>query len=213
MNAPRVTSEPQVAYNRDADSYDSQTAPYQKYRRDTVKLLPVRRGDVVLDVGCGTGLCFGFLRDKIGSTGHILGIDASAPMLDLAEGRVRSNEWDNVTLLQAPLEDAQIPVTADAALFSATHDILQSRPALENVFRHLRPGAWVAASGGKWAPRWKAALNLCVLAVHEPFVTSFTGFARPWSLLQHFVEELRVVEVAFGGGYLALGRVSTGSRT
>ncbi len=211
MNAPRVTSAPQVAYNRDADSYDTQTASYQKYRRDTVNLLPVRHGDVVLDVGCGTGLCFGFLRDKIGSTGHILGIDGSAPMVELAAERAMSHEWENVTLLQAPVENAQIPVTADAALFSATHDILQSRPALENVFRHLRPGAWVAASGGKWAPAWKAGLNLCVMALHEPFVTSFKGFAQPWSLLQDFVEDLSVVDVAFGGGYLALGRVSTRS--
>jgi hypothetical protein len=98
-------------------------------------------------------------------------------------------------------------VEADAALFCATHDILQSRPALENVFRHLRPGAWVVASGGKWAPRWKAALNLGLFAVHEPFVRSFDGFARPWSLLREYVEELTVVEVASGGGYLALGRV------
>lgn len=210
MNAPKVTSAPQVAYTRNAHSYDTQTAPYQRYRHDTVNLLPVRRGEVVLDVGCGTGLCFGFLRDKIGPAGHIVGIDGSAPMVELAAQRVRSHEWENITLLQAPVEDAQIPVTADAALFSATHDILQSRQALENVFRHLRPGAWVVASGGKWAPKWKAALNLCVMAVHEPFVTSFEGFARPWNLLQDFVEDLNVVDVALGGGYLALGRVSTG---
>ena len=212
MDAPSVTSVPKVAYNRDADSYDSQTASYQKYRRDTVKLLPVRRGDVVLDVGCGTGLCFGLLRDKVGSTGHILGIDGSAPMVELAEDRARSHEWGNITLLQAPVENAQIPVMADAALFSATHDILQSREALENVFRHLRPGAWIAASGGKWAPNWKVALNLGVFALHEPFVRSFRGFARPWSMLQGFVEDLRVVDVAFGGGYLALGRVSPSSK-
>ncbi len=132
-------------------------------------------------------------------------------MVELAAERAMSHEWENVTLLQAPVENAQIPVTADAALFSATHDILQSRRALENVFHHLRPGAWVAASGGKWAPAWKAGLNLCVMALHEPFVTSFKGFAQPWSLLQDFVEDLSVVDVAFGGGYLALGRVSTRS--
>ena len=213
MNAPSVPSAPRRAYHRDADAYDSTTAAYQKYRRETVALLPVRDGDVVLDVGCGTGLSFGPLEDKIGSTGHLLGIDASAPMVDLAAERARSHEWDNVTLVQAPVEAAEIPVTADAALFSATHDILQSRPALENVFRHLRPGAWVAAGGGKWAPKWNPALNLCVFALHEPFITSFDGFARPWNLLQHFVEDLRVVDVAFGGGYLALGQVPTASRT
>jgi SAM-dependent methyltransferase len=212
VNAPEVRGSPRLAYHRDAEAYDGTTTAYQKYRRKTVDLLPLGRGDVVLDVGCGTGLSFGLLEAKVGSTGHLLGIDASAPMVDLAAERVRSHKWDNVTLVQAPVEAAEIPVTADAALFSATHDILQSRQALENVFGHLRPGAWVAAGGGKWAPKWNVALNLCVFALHEPFVTSFNGFARPWSLLQHFVEDLRVVDVAFGGGYLALGQVATDSR-
>jgi hypothetical protein len=133
-----------------------------------------------------------------------------ARWVELAAQRVRGQDWDNVTLLRSPVQEARIPVTADAALFCAAHDILQSRQALETVFRHLRPGAWVAASGGKWAPTWKTALNLLVLAIHEPFVTSFEGFARPWSLLQDFVEDLSVVDVAFGGGYLAVGRVPTG---
>jgi ubiquinone/menaquinone biosynthesis C-methylase UbiE len=200
----------QAAYDRDACSYDSRTAPYQKYRRETVGRLPVQRGDVVLDVGCGTGLCFSMLRDKVGSSGQVVGIDGSPQMIDLAAERASDHDWDNVTLVPTPVQDAEIPVTADAALFCATHDILQSRAALDNVFGHLRPGAWVAASGGKWAPTWKVALNLYVQAVHEPFVRSFAGFDRPWSLLQDFVEDLSVAEVAFGGGYLAVGRVPTG---
>lgn len=207
VHAPRVAPTPKVAYDRDAPFYDGRTARYQRYRRETVQLLPIGRGDVVLDVGCGTGLCFPLLREKVGARGHVVGIDGSTAMVELAAERVRGEEWDNVTLLQSQAQDAAIPVTADAALFCATHDILQSRPALDNVFGHLRPGAWVTASGGKWAPSWKAALNLCLSAVHEPFVTSFEGFARPWSLLHDFVENLRVVDVAFGGGYLAVGRV------
>ena len=196
-----------MAYERDAWAYDNRTASYQKYRHETVDLLPAGHGDVVLDVGCGTGLCFGPLRDKVGSTGRVVGIDGSGPMVALAAERVTDRDWDNVTLLHSAVEEASLPDFADAALFCATHDILRSRPALDNVFRHLRPGAWVAASGGKWAPRWKMALNALVLAVHEPFVTSFEGFARPWALLQEYVEDLTVVDVAFGGGYLAVGRV------
>jgi ubiquinone/menaquinone biosynthesis C-methylase UbiE len=208
--ATGIGSVPRVAYDRDAFAYDRRTAGCQRYRRDTVDRLPVRRGDVVLDVGCGTGLCFGYVREKTGPTGQVVGIDDSKAMLALAAERMRGQGWDNVTLLCSPVQDVRIPVEADAALFCATHDILRSRPALENVFRHLRPGAWVVASGGKWAPRWKAALNLGLFAVHEPFVRSFEGFARPWSLLREYVEDLTVVEVASGGGYLALGRVPLG---
>jgi demethylmenaquinone methyltransferase/2-methoxy-6-polyprenyl-1,4-benzoquinol methylase len=207
VNTSTAEASARSAYDRDACSYDSRTASYQKFRREAVDRLPVGPGDVVLDVGCGTGLCLELLEEKVGPSGRVVGIDESAPMIELAGERVDDHQWGNVTLVQAPVEDGDIPVTADAALFCATHDILQSRPALENVFSHLRPGAWVVASGGKWAQTWKVALNFYVLSVHEPFVRSFDGFDRPWSLLSEFVEDLTVADVAFGGGYLAVGRV------
>jgi len=212
MNAPRTASAPRVAYGRDACSYDRRTASYRRYRRDTVDALPLRPGDVALDVGCGTGLCFEHLLDKVGPTGRVVGVDGSAAMVELAAERVRRHEWDNVTLVTAPVQDATLPGGADGALFCATHDILQSPTAVENVVRHLRPGAWVAAGGGKWAPPWKAALNLVSRAVHEPFVTSFDGFEQPWRLLADFVEDLHVSDVAFGSGYVAVGRVARSGR-
>ena len=38
-----------------------------------------------------------------------------------------------------------------------------------------------------------------------PLVYDFAGFDRPWRLLTEFVADLRVQELAFGAGYLALG--------
>jgi ubiquinone/menaquinone biosynthesis C-methylase UbiE len=35
--------------------YDSRTAPHAVYRRRVLDLLPLSDGDVVVDVGCGTG--------------------------------------------------------------------------------------------------------------------------------------------------------------
>ena len=209
--APERSAPPvQPAYSRDAPTYDSRTSAYEVYRRRLVDLLPLQRGDVVLDVGCGTGLCFEQVRSRIGADGVIVGVDASRDMLAVAAARVADRGWDNVVLVQSPVEDADIPVVADHALFCAVHDVMQSGPALDNVLAHVRPGGTVAAAGGKWAPPWAVALNAGVLALHAPYIRDFTGFDRPWAQLAARVPGLRVREVAMGGGYLASGRVPGG---
>jgi SAM-dependent methyltransferase len=197
----------QIAYTRDAGAYDARTSAFDVYRRRLVDLLPLRRGDVVLDVGCGTGLCFEQVRGRVGAEGVIVGVDASRDMLAMAAARVADRGWRNVVLVQAPVEDAVLPVVADHALFCATHDVLQSDAAIDNVLAHVRDGGTVAATGGKWAAPWAVALNAGILALHSPFVRDFAGFDRPWARLSRRVDRMRVQEIAMGGGYLASGTV------
>ena len=64
----------------------------------------------------------------------------------------------------------------------------------------LRPGAWVAAGGGKWAARWMVAVNLQATMLHAPYVRSFEGFRRPWSYLEQLLEDVHVRELALGSG-------------
>ena len=195
----------QPAYGERARSYERDTEAFQPYRRAVVEALPLRSGEVVLDVGCGTGLCCGLLRDKVGPEGGVVGIEESPEMAALARDHIASEGWDNVTVVQAQAEDAEIGLTADAALFCAVHDILQSPGALRNVMASLCPGAWVAAGGGKWAAPVMMAVNSMVRMLHAPYVRSFSGFDRPWRYLEHLVEDVQVREMAFGGGYVMTG--------
>jgi SAM-dependent methyltransferase len=195
-----------TAYHEQAGSYERDTAAFQPYRRAVVEALPLRPGEVVLDVGCGTGLCCGLLREKVGQEGEVVGIEESPEMAVVARENIAREGWDNVTVVQAPAEEAQVGHTADAALFCAVHDILQSPEALENIVATLRPGAWVAAGGGKWAAPVLVALNSMVSALHAPYVRSFDGFGRPWQHLEQMVEDVRIRELAFGSGYIMTGR-------
>jgi demethylmenaquinone methyltransferase/2-methoxy-6-polyprenyl-1,4-benzoquinol methylase len=203
---PRAASSTQPAYGRDAGRYDSRTEGFGHYRRRVVDLLPLSEGDVVMDVGCGTGLCFEQLIGRVGRTGTVIGVDPAAEMLALAGSRVADRGWSNVVLVGAPTESASLP-TVDHALFCAVHDVLQSPPAVDHVLAHLRDGGGVAATGGKWAPPWAVAVNAGVLALHAPYVRDFTGFDHPWALLAQRVPGLQVREVALGAGYLAWGRM------
>lgn len=196
-----------TAYSRDATAYDTQTGSYEHYRRQIVDALPLQPGDVVLDVGCGTGLCFGFMQDQIGPSGRIIAVDAAPEMLAVAADRVDVAGWSNVDLIEAPVEYAALPDGIDHVLFCAVHDIMQSNAALDHVLSHVRPGGGVAAGGGKWGPPWAIGFNAAVLALHAPYVRDFTGFDRPWARLAKRVPGLKVQEVAMGGGYVAFGRV------
>lgn len=205
-----VGTQPSTARSLDlyrawADRYDDATAAFRGYRRLAVDRLRLRASDVVVDVGAGTGLCFPLIEDRIGPHGALIGLEPCPDMLERAASRVRDRRWTNVTLLCEPAEAVRLPATGDAALFCATHDILRSRPALENVLGQLRPGARVVAVGGKWAPPWMVALNLWVFALHLPFVTTFEGFERPWSHVEELVPDLQVQSVAWGAGFVAWG--------
>ena len=196
----------QSAYGERARSYERDTGAFQPYRRAVVEALPLGSGQVVLDVGCGTGLCCGLLRDKVGPGGGVVGIEESPEMAAVAREHIACQGWDNVTVVEAPAEDAEIGLTADAALFCAVHDILQSPDALRNVLTRLRPGAWVAAGGGKWAAPMMVALNSMVGMLHAPYVRDFSGFDRPWRHLERLVEDVRIEEMGFGSGYVMTGR-------
>ena len=204
LPAPRAELQP--AYREHAHSYNRDTGAFQPYREAIVEALPVRRGQVVLDVGCGTGLCCGLLREKVGPQGGVVGIEESPEMAAVAREHIAAEGWRNVTVVQSPAEDAEIAVAADAALFCAVHDILQSPDALRNVMKKLRPGAPVAAGGGKWAAPWLVGVNMQVRMLHEPYVRSFGGFGRPWSHLEQLIEDVDVRELAFGSGYIVTGQ-------
>ena len=209
MNTTSRSASRPPAYGERARSYERDTEAFQPYRRAVVEALPLRSGQVVLDVGCGTGLCCGLLRDKVGPEGGVVGIEESPEMVAVAREHIACEGWDNVTVVQAPAEDAEIGLTADAALFCAVHDILQSPDALRNVLTTLRPGAWVAAGGGKWAAPIMVALNSMVGMLHAPYVRDFSGFDCPWRHLERLVEDMRVEEMAFGSGYVMTGRTPT----
>jgi SAM-dependent methyltransferase len=195
------------AYAAGAATYDERTDPFMDFRQRIVDALDVGRGDVVVDVGCGTGLCMPLLQERIGAEGVIIAIDESAAMLDIARTRAEQAGWSNVTFIMAPAAEVDLPVDADAALFCAVHDILRCPDSVSNILSQLRPGAHIASGGGKSAAPWLILLNTYVTALHRPFVRSFEGFDRPWSLLTPYLQDLHITEMGFGTGYVAAARV------
>ena len=50
-----------------------------------MELVPPKPGDVVLDVACGTRVTARLAKHRVGTEGHVDGLDVNAPMLARAE--------------------------------------------------------------------------------------------------------------------------------
>ena len=194
-------------YRALAPSYDRLAPLTARMRRLAVKRAELSRGNAVLDVGCGTGLSFPLIQDRIGPEGKIVGVDLSGEMLAVARERVERAGWSNVTLIEASAEDAQVPLDVDALVSVLTHDVMRSRRALENVVGRVAPGGHIAVTGAKWAPRWALPVNAVVWLIARRYVTTLEGFDRPWSILEELVPSLSVRSLLLGGAYVAAGRV------
>lgn len=113
-------------------------------------------GQQVLDVGCGTGLNFSLLQERIGASGTIVGIDSSAEMLGFARHRAARHGWGNVLLIQADMVLMDPGVIAariqqeggsalsDAALATYSLSLMGDwRRAFSNMLPLLGPGAGI----------------------------------------------------------------------
>lgn len=192
-------------YRKHANGYDATTHRMEPVRTQVIEALRARHGDTVLDVACGTGKSFALIQEAIGDTGLLVAIDQSPDMLAVARQRIDAAGWRNITLIEASMEQAPIPADIDAVLCCYTHDVLRSRAALENIFRHAKSGARIAVTGTKLLPWWVGFLNPVVLIRSYPYLTTFDGLARPWTLLEDYVPNLQMRSTLWGTGYVANG--------
>ncbi len=117
---------------------------YRAGRRVAVPELRLTPGAVVVDVGCGTGLNFALLQERIGPTGRIVGLDASGAMLHRARERCDRAGWSNVELVEVDATQ----ITAEA-LLGADH------PAADAVL-----SSYALSLMPDWPQAWARMLEL-----------------------------------------------------
>jgi ubiquinone/menaquinone biosynthesis C-methylase UbiE len=142
------TSDPQ-SYIRFMDNYrrglsDSDPAHY----RPIFDLLAVQAGEMILDVGCGTGGAVRALAPQVGQQGRVIGIDASATMIAEAEARSAGLalpiEYRVADAHALPFPDNSV----DGCYADGVFEILPDpRRALAEMVRVLRPGGRLVIPG------------------------------------------------------------------
>ena len=192
-------------YRSKAEGYDASAEFTMPLRRRTIGFLGLQPGQTVLDVGAGTGLSYGLLRQGVGAQGRVLAFEQSPEMFERARLRVQNEAWANVWHVNEPAETVVLPVQADAVLFNYTHDICRNPVAVANILRQVRPGARVAMAGIKYFPWWTGPLNLLVWLKNRPYNAHPGDLWAPWSLVAPRCHSFDWTPTQWGMGYIASG--------
>jgi trans-aconitate methyltransferase len=123
--------------------YDEKHSFVFKYGEDLVDLLQPKKGERILDLGCGTG----FLTQAIATAGaEVIGIDHSAEMVGKAQ-----LEYPHLDFRLLSCTDFHFERQFDAVFSNAVlHWVLEKEKAIDCMYRNLkRHGRVVLEFGGK----------------------------------------------------------------
>jgi demethylmenaquinone methyltransferase/2-methoxy-6-polyprenyl-1,4-benzoquinol methylase len=126
--------------------YDLLAGGFEGRHRDAgVQKLDPKAGDVVLEVGFGTGHSILALAESVGNSGKVHGIDISEGMLNITQGRVEKAEVQERVILECA-DAQQLPYHAsffDKIFISFTLELFDTPdipPVLSECWRVLRSG-------------------------------------------------------------------------
>ncbi|MFF1353488.1 class I SAM-dependent methyltransferase [Streptomyces sp. NPDC058297] len=108
-----------------------------------VSELGLRAGDRVLDAGCGTGRALPALRDAVGPSGTVLGVDLTPAMLEAAvrAGRDRAGSLALADVTRLPVRPESLDAVFGSGLVS---HLPQPQENLRELARVVRPGGLLA---------------------------------------------------------------------
>lgn len=177
------------------------------YRKKAVDALNLRRGDTVVEIGCGTGLNFSLLQQAIGPDGKIIGVDLSDAMLAQARKRVEEKGWANVELVLNDAASYKFPEGIDGVISTfALTLVAEYDMVIQNGCRALKPGKrWVVLDLKMPSGRvsWLAPL---LVFLTRPFgVTIEMAERHPWESINKYLRNTSMTELYMGFVYIAEG--------
>lgn len=179
-----------------------------RIRRRAVEALDLTSGDRVLDLGSGTGTAFEPLRERVGSEGTVVGVDASTGMTRRAAERVRERGWTNVHVVRGdatrlPLSDRSFDAVHAAMSLSAMPDPVAAVAAAHDV---LRPGGRLAVLDAQPFQHWPMKLLNPVLVPLFRATTNWVPEADLPAAIDCRFDDARVTEFTDGTLFVAAAR-------
>jgi ubiquinone/menaquinone biosynthesis C-methylase UbiE len=113
---------------------------------EVFRAMRLKKGDVVADLGCGTGWFARRMARVVGSQGRVYAIDIQPEMLDLLRGTLAKERTLNVEPVLGTETDMKVaPGSLDWVLMvDVYHEFQRPKPMLESIRRSLKPTGKVA---------------------------------------------------------------------
>jgi len=115
---------------------------------DPITLASLKPGQIVLDLGSGAGLDCILAAQKVGETGHVIGVDMTPEMIERAQTNAKQVNLHNVAFRHGYL--ASMPVDGNTVDVIISNCVINRSPDKSKVFseafRVLRSGGKLAVS-------------------------------------------------------------------
>ena len=178
----------------DGAAYDRLSTPMERLGREVLDRLTLRGDETILDAGCGSGRLTALLTQRV-PRGRVIGVDASASMIEAARARLGPDaDLRLADLVGLRLDGEAVDVVFSTATFHwiPDHDALFA--SLRGVLR--AGGRLVAQCGGDGNLSRVLAAAAAVEAA-EPFLPYFAGWRGPWNFATPQDTERRLAAAGF----------------
>ena len=176
------------------------------FRRQAAMRLALKPGDRVLEIGCGTGRNFPFLREAVGTHGRIYGVDLSAGMLAKARTLCEQERWSNVEMTQGDAAEYTAPEPLDGVIFGLSYNTMpHHQTVLRHALKQLRPGGRIVIMDGKLPPGLGGRLLLPFSLWLMKATLLGNPLIQPWKELAPLVDGFEMEEFLFGSYYICRG--------
>lgn len=144
---------------------------YEPFTRRVFVEAGITTGMRVLDIGCGPGDVSLIAADLVGETGHVLGVDASSDVAQVAEARAQAAGLAQISFLTGDLRNLALNEQFDALVgrFILMH-LPEPEAVLRQLLQYVRPGGVVVfqeydlahheGSSYPTSPLWEQARRL-----------------------------------------------------
>lgn len=179
-------------------------------RDRSLETLDVTPGEDVLEVGCGYGNSFQPLREAMGPSGRLVGLDVSRGMTGAARQRVSERGWRNVEVVRGdarrpPIASGTFDAAYAAMSLSAVPDPVA---AIEATRSALRPGGRFVVLDARPFQQWPwRVLNPLIVPISE-YATNWVPEVDLVAVLGDEFEDVTVSSFNAGSIFVACARTS-----